>query len=125
MDFSSFSSAACKPSATGTRSRIKDDIFHFLFELSFSENKLSAGRIKLQAFLQRTTTGDGEPCVCKCLKFHQRHIRTILKCFQRAEQKGVASEPSSNITGTYARNCDLDLAGCSAFLVFYSRSLQI
>ena len=30
----------------------------------------------------------------------------------------MASEPSSNITGTYARNCDLDLAGCSAFLVF-------
>ena len=31
----------------------------------------------------------------------------------------MASEPSSNITGTYAGNCDLDLAGsCSVFLVF-------
>ena len=30
----------------------------------------------------------------------------------------MASEPSSYITGTYAVNCDLDLAGSSAFLVF-------
>ena len=30
----------------------------------------------------------------------------------------MASEPSSNITGTYAGNCDLDLDGCSTFLVF-------
>ena len=31
----------------------------------------------------------------------------------------MASEPSSNITGTYAGHCDLDSAGCcSAFLVF-------
>ena len=30
----------------------------------------------------------------------------------------MASEPSSNINGTYAGNCDLDLDGCSTFLVF-------